>query len=219
MDDAPMEEAHDSDESRTLWRVSNFLLEVVGFRAGRAWQRWARPRSLQRTYVLQALRFLSRWYRFDSFRMPCLLGRDVRVLGPVQVHLGQHCSIQDGAVIGGRGTFTMGSGSILAFRAVVVCEERIDVGNDVMIGGYSYIVDADHRYRSRSVPMRLQELRVAPIRIGDDVWIGSHTVILRGVTIGKGAVVAANSVVTRDVPEYTVVGGSPAVVLRERPED
>ena len=54
-----------------------------------------------------------------------------------------------------------------------------------------------------------------PITVEDDVWIGSGAILTDGVTVGKGAVVAAGSVVTRDVPAYTVVGGSPARPIRE----
>jgi acetyltransferase-like isoleucine patch superfamily enzyme len=54
------------------------------------------------------------------------------------------------------------------------------------------------------------------VTIGDDVWIGCNAVILPGVRIGRGAVVAAGSVVTRDVPEYAIVGGIPARILKQR---
>ena len=57
-------------------------------------------------------------------------------------------------------------------------------------------------------------LRSVPIKIGNDVWIGCNSIILKGVTIGDGAIVAAGSVVTKDVPDYAVVGGAPAKVIR-----
>ncbi|MNR19403.1 Streptogramin A acetyltransferase [compost metagenome] len=57
------------------------------------------------------------------------------------------------------------------------------------------------------------------IKIGNDVWIGMHSVILSGVTIGNGAIIASNSVVTTDIPPYAIVGGSPAKILKYRFED
>jgi len=85
-----------------------------------------------------------------------------------------------------------------------------------MIAAFCYLIDVDHEIESREVPIPSQGLRTSPITIGDDVWIGAHCVILRGVTIGKGAVVGANSVVVHDVPEYTVVAGVPARHIKMR---
>ena len=64
-------------------------------------------------------------------------------------------------------------------------------------------------------PARRQDLEPAPIRLGDDVWIGANATVLPGVAIGDGAVVAAGAVVTRDVPPMTVVGGVPARVIKQ----
>ena len=61
-----------------------------------------------------------------------------------------------------------------------------------------------------------QPLQGAPVRIGNDVWIGAHAVVLKGVTIGDGAVIAAGAVVTKDVPAGVIAGGMPARVIRQR---
>jgi maltose O-acetyltransferase len=68
------------------------------------------------------------------------------------------------------------------------------------------------------IPMRLQPLKSAPVRIGNDVWIGARCIILPGVTIGDGAVLAAGAVVTRAVPANAIMGGVPAKVLKYRAE-
>ncbi len=99
---------------------------------------------------------------------------------------------------------------------MIVCQERIEIGKNTMIAAYCYIVDADHGFDDANAPIREQGLRVRPVRIGNDVWIGTHSIILRGVTIGDGAIVAANSVINRDVPPYTVVAGVPARVIKYR---
>ena len=92
-----------------------------------------------------------------------------------------------------------------------VAGDSIVIGNNVVFGHgvelYTSDHDPDDPYFSR---------RDAPITIHDNVWIGSSAIILKGVTIGEGAVVAAGSVVTRDVKAFTIVGGNPAKLIRER---
>ncbi len=80
----------------------------------------------------------------------------------------------------------------------------ISLGDNTIVGAYSYIISANHRFDTRSMPIRDQGYSGAPVRVGDDVWIGTHVVILPGVTIGKGAIVGAGSIVNRDIPEYEI---------------
>lgn len=74
----------------------------------------------------------------------------------------------------------------------------------------------NHETADTSIPMRLQTAPKLPVTIGDDVWIGANVIILPGIQVGKGAILAAGAVVTKDVPDYTVVGGNPARVLKMR---
>jgi acetyltransferase-like isoleucine patch superfamily enzyme len=98
----------------------------------------------------------------------------------------------------------------------------IHIGSFVMFGPHVTLLCGDHEINSLGTPMSLiPESRKDPRRSGgiiieDDVWIGANTTILKGVTIGRGAVVAAGSVVTRSVPPFHVVSGVPARVMRER---
>ena len=88
----------------------------------------------------------------------------------------------------------------------------ITIGDNVLIGPQSIIMDTDgHGDRNR------KQLSGQPVVIGDNVWIGMNCTILKGVTIGDNAVVAAGAVVTRSVPANTIVAGNPAVVVRELP--
>jgi acetyltransferase-like isoleucine patch superfamily enzyme len=92
---------------------------------------------------------------------------------------------------------------------------EINIGNDVMMGPKTVIWGRDHGI-SKDKPMREQPSNKQPISIGNDVWIGANVTILKGVTVGDGAVVGAGSVVTKDVPEYAIVVGNPAKVVKIR---
>lgn len=92
---------------------------------------------------------------------------------------------------------------------------EITIGDDVLLGPGVVIWGRDHLMEPGR-PIREQGHRSEPILIGDDVWIAAHAVILRGITIGSGAVIGAGAVVTRDVPEGAIVAGNPGRVVRFR---
>jgi acetyltransferase-like isoleucine patch superfamily enzyme len=108
----------------------------------------------------------------------------------------------------------------------LVCYRKIDIGNDVIISWGVTIVD--HNSHSLYWEQRKEDVsnwargikhwndvRSAPVKIQDKVWIGFNAIILKGVTIGEGAVVGAGAVVTKNVAAYTVVAGNPARAIRE----
>lgn len=86
----------------------------------------------------------------------------------------------------------------------------ITIGSRVLIGHHVVLATLNHDF----CPQERATLHSAPIVIGDDVWIGSNATVVAGVTIGSGSIIAAGAVVTRDVPENTIVGGVPARVIR-----
>lgn len=91
------------------------------------------------------------------------------------------------------------------------------IGNDVMMGPNCTIYTQNHSYTDISKPMNLQGFSSErPVVIGNDVWIGGHVIILPGVKVGNHSIIGAGSVVTKDVPEFAVVGGNPAKVLKFR---
>lgn len=92
----------------------------------------------------------------------------------------------------------------------IVAPCAIRIGDHVMVGPNTVINSGSHKYKNKSVLIRDQGHEIAPIFIGDDVWLGANVYISPGVTIGAGAVVGANSAVTRDVDPYSVVAGAPA---------
>jgi acetyltransferase-like isoleucine patch superfamily enzyme len=99
--------------------------------------------------------------------------------------------------------------------ATLVAAEQITIGDRVQIGSNASVVDTD--FHPLDPEKRLRDFnagKTAPITIGDDVFVGMDSLILKGVTVGDGSVVGAGSVVSRDVPPGTVVAGNPAQVVR-----
>lgn len=102
----------------------------------------------------------------------------------------------------------IGDNTFINRRTELMCRERITIGQDCAISWDVTIVDSDY-HQIKGVT------NTKGIEIGDNVWIGCKSTILKGVTIGNGAVIAAGSVVTKDVPSRTLVGGNPAKVIKE----
>lgn len=93
------------------------------------------------------------------------------------------------------------------------------IGDNVMMEPNCVIHTVNHRFDRIDIPMNQQgESETKPVIIGDDVWLGSNVIILPGVKIGSHAIVGAGSVVTKNVPEYAIVGGNPAIVRKSRIE-
>jgi len=128
---------------------------------------------------------------------------------------GTNINIEQGANFGNGRGISIGNNSGLGIN----CKVRgpLTIGNDVMMGPDVMIFTSNHETSRIDTPMRLQgSAKIKPVTIGDDVWIGARVIILPGVTIGQGAILAANAVVTKDVPEYAVVGGNPAKLIKFR---
>ena len=155
------------------------------------------------------------------------LGRHVRVRGrPLVEGLGQ-IVIEDGVSIwshlsrtqlsaGPGATLRLGAGSFVNTGTSISARARVDIGCRCQIANHVVIMDSDfHGLLDRDRPEP-----PAPIVIEDDVWIAVRATVLKGVRIGRGAVVAAGAVVVRDVPPYTLVAGVPARVVKSlRPAD
>ncbi len=112
----------------------------------------------------------------------------------------------------------IGSDCYIGRNCMIGVYAPLNLGSYVMVAPYCYITTANHSFDKRDIPMLKQSMRAAPVVIEDDVWIGTRVVVLPGVTVGKGAVVAAGSVVNRDIPAYEIWGGTPARFLKHRPK-
>lgn len=94
---------------------------------------------------------------------------------------------------------------------------EVHIGKYVMMGPQCWIYTQNHEFNQLDKPMALQGPQTPkPVYIHDDVWIGGRVTILPGVSVGKGAIIGAGAVVTKDVPPYSIVGGNPAKVIRMR---
>ncbi len=113
-------------------------------------------------------------------------------------------------------SLSIGSDVTIGKGTIMLCIGEVQIGDRVMIGHGAQIISAGHRIPRRSELMRFSGLDAAPIVIEDDSWIGGGAIVLQGVTVGYGAVVAAGAVVTKDVEPYAIVGGVPAVQIGSR---
>lgn len=152
--------------------------------------------------------------------------RKIRLLDNCTLRVGTK-SIVESAILYDRagGSVTIGDRTFIG-ASTLVCAEKIEIGDDVLVSWGCTIVDHNSHplaWQERSGDVsdwfegRKDWTRVerAAVRIGNKAWIGFNAIILKGVTIGESAVVGAGSVVTRDVPAYTVVAGNPARPIRE----
>jgi maltose O-acetyltransferase len=125
-----------------------------------------------------------------------LLMHDVWLVVPENLRLGDNVSVGPGVKINAGG--------------------GVEIGNDVMIGPDVKIWSANHRFDDPGRPVCEQGYEAGPVRIGSDVWIAAGSIILPGVAIGDHAVIGAGSVVTSDVPAWSVAAGNPARVIKQR---
>jgi serine acetyltransferase len=121
---------------------------------------------------------------------------------------GQRCVTDPVVRIGDRCLIGRGSG--------IVGHLAIDIGDDVWTGQYVYITDQNHGYEDPRLPISKQSQPERPVTIGDGSWLGHGTVVLPGARIGRHVVIGANSVVTGEIPDYSIAVGAPARVVRSQ---
>jgi acetyltransferase-like isoleucine patch superfamily enzyme len=109
----------------------------------------------------------------------------------------------------------IGHGTFLNQGVMVASASLVEIGDHCMLANGCFVSDAAHRFDDPLEPVPWQGFSSkGPTRIGDNVWCGAHVVITSGVTIGERCVIGANSVVTGDIPPFSIAAGSPAKVLR-----
>lgn len=165
-----------------------------------------------------------RWkWRFKTFGWRSRLHSCDMLTNPGLISIGKKVLIRKGARLEavGKGNdpapkLIIGDGTAIQFYFHCGAAESVRIGRDVLIAGNVYITDHDHAFNDLSLPaIKCDELQSKPVVIEDGCWLGEGCMVLKGVTIGARAVVAANAVVTRDVPAGVVVAGVPAKVIKQ----
>ncbi len=142
--------------------------------------------------------------------------RPLRIVGARHLHLGAGATLQVGTYFAAlRDTghvpeTRIGAGSMIGNHAHIICSRRITIGEQVLIADRCYVADNAHDHRDPTRPVIVQGLRqLNDVCIGDGAWIGENVCII-GASVGRNSVIGANSVVTRDIGDFTVAVGAPA---------
>lgn len=181
---------------------------------------------------------LSRARHWRNVRVLDACGNNTRFVGSAdkrapgsRIAIGNNCFVQGTLVTETPGAVVeLGNNVFVGADTLIAAATGIVVEDDVLISYQCLITDADnHNLRYSLRKNDLQEwlagrhnwdrVAKAPVRVCKGAWLGARTIVVKGVTIGEGAVCGTGSVVTKDVPPYTVVAGNPARVIRELPPD
>lgn len=155
---------------------------------------------------------ISHLHRLDSVKR--LRGR---YYSGLLAHAGTNLRIAEEVIIYNPAMVSVGDNCYLGTGVQLYpWNERITLGNNVLLAAGVRMITRKHGFADVERPMSEQGYTNAPIIVEDDVWIGFQAVILPGVTIGRGSIVGAGAVVTKDVEPYSVVGGVPAHLIRTR---
>lgn len=128
--------------------------------------------------------------------------------------LGTESVIEDFSVVNnGVGEVRIGSRTFIGMSNVLI--GPLEIGNNIITAQHVVMSGLNHGYQDVAMPIKDQPCTTAKITIKDNAWIGANAIITAGVTIGKHVVVAAGSVVTKSVPDYCIVGGNPARILKQ----
>lgn len=145
----------------------------------------------------------------------------IRCNWPNKLILGSYCEIQDDVdfrlwqPFSDNSYIKLGEKVFIGHACEFICNTKISIGNNCLVASKCTINDTGHEFNRNGI-INSQPITSKEIIIEDDVWIGTSCVILQGVTIGKGAVIAAGSIVNKSIPPYEVWGGVPARFIKKR---
>ena len=179
---------------------------------GRKW-RWYERNSLP----WNRLRIHREMMRRQAFARWPVHGNVLEALRDGRLEIGAHTLFEPHVwiTIAAEGRVRIGSGTFLNVATMVAAQELVEIGDHCMFANGCFVSDAGHRFDDPERPVPWQGfVTKGPTRVGDNVWCGAHVVITSGVTVGERCVIGANSVVTQDIPAYSIAAGAPARVLR-----
>ncbi|MFV0397065.1 MAG: acyltransferase [Bacteroidales bacterium] len=162
-------------------------------------------------------------YRYLAQYLPCSgkspLSKRIRLFCCKRIfkYCGYNVNVERKAFFGKGFDVVIGDNSGIGIECIVPSD--IIIGDNVLMGPRVVMTGGGttHEFSRTDIPIRLQGRKKNPsIIIGDDVWIGRQSIINQGRVIYKGTIIAAGSVVTRDFPEYSIIGGNPAKLIRKR---
>lgn len=170
----------------------------------------------------------SKLYRFFFRKCYKSYGKNVRMIFPMQIQGAKRIIIGDNARIGYKtwlasmpinnndhSILIIGEGSYIGNFNHIYCTKEICIGRKVLIADKVYISDNLHSFANPNIPIMEQPIKQLNIvKIGDGAWIGENACII-GASVGKNSVIGANSVVTKDIPDYCVAVGAPARVIKK----
>lgn len=158
-----------------------------------------------------------------GFNNSTTIGKGVRVVNPQYIETGRRVHLDDGCELcvlktipGITPHLKLGNNVLIGKGCRLGCDNSITIENDVLLAPNVHITDRNHGYEDISKPIRLQPVvSDGPVIIGAESWLGFGCQIMSGVKIGRHCVVAAGAIVTRDVPDYCIVGGIPAKIIKQ----
>lgn len=163
---------------------------------------------------------LVKWYGFKGGNI--IIGKNVDILYPENVSIGNNTVIGNNCELLAFKSYKdvepailIGDGVLLNKYSVIGCANKVIIEDHVIIAPYVHITDRNHSYSDVTKPISFQpDVSKGEVRVGSRTWIGFGSQIMSGVTIGKHCVIAAGSVVTKSIDDYTVVAGNPAKPIR-----
>ncbi len=156
-------------------------------------------------------------FRFHALRRGSYVEYGCRCMRDGEILLGRAIIIQRHAVIGVRkgARLSIGDKTRIGSDFILSCGERVDIGDSVLIAARCFVADYGHAFSDLSLPVMEQGAEAPrPVEIGDGSWLGVNVCVMPGVRLGKHCVVAANSVVTASFPDFSVIAGAPARLVR-----
>lgn len=173
--------------------------------------------------ILQKLIKIILYSKYKHFDKSSKIVNPLRIKNKKYISVGSHVLIRDGVRIevirdwfgeSFNGSLSIGDDTTIEQRCHIVCAGKLSIGSECVISANVFISDCHHVYKDINIQVLKQSLEVRETKICDQAFIGYNAVIMPGVTIGRHSIVGANSVVTKNVDDFTVVAGNPAKAIR-----